>query len=349
VTQFIIHVGPHKTGTTYLQEAFVQARPQLAGRGIHYPTTWGPSAHHALYERLRAFPNPKLEAEFAALHAARHPTVLISVEGLAGLPEPAVAYLRGLIGPDNRVTVVYYVRTWADLLPSHWKESIKVGETDTLPEYLYRQLQNPAGSSYINFAVGLRIWAGQFGADAIRLTAYNLVIDAKRDLFQHFAQQFLGWRDAPAPALPPANVSPGVADIEVIRAVSALEQMQAGPALPRTYVPALAACYLRRRAELVTPEFGKALADHTTRIPINESGPALIALHRALMAEFKEALVPPRLPNFFFRPRRAEVPYVHPNWLLAPGVAGQLKAIQEAVRIEVEASRRRGNKNAVDS
>ena len=118
--RFVIHVGPHKTGTTYLQEGFVRMRGALAGRGVHFPAWWGPVAQYDLLEKLRAPPNAEAEAQFAELRAAGHQTVLISVEGLLALPRPGVAYLRHLTG-DAEVTVVFYTRSWADLLPSTWQ------------------------------------------------------------------------------------------------------------------------------------------------------------------------------------------------------------------------------------
>lgn len=343
MTQFIVHVGPHKTGTTYLQECFVQNRARLAERGIHYPVTWGPITHHALYEALRTIPNPKLETQFAALHAARHATVLLSAEGLGGLPEPSVAYFRALVGDGNPLRCIYYVRAWSELLPSHWRELVKSGETGTLPEYLYKRLHNPVVSFFVNFGVGLRNWVTHFGPDAIGLVSYNRLVDLKVDLFKHFAEQFLDWPDPPDPPLAAANVSPGMADIEAIRAIAALERMRTGSALAHKYAGALAVGYMRRKAELLTPALAGSLERHATSLFINEGIPALTALHRDLMAEFGRALVPPRLPNYFFRPRRAEIGYIHSDWLLAEGVLRDLNSIRQALRTDVEAAGRRAD------
>lgn len=343
MTQFIVHVGPHKTGSTYLQECFAHLRPQLAERGIHFPTVWGHAAHHALTDGLRTIPNPRLEAEFAALHAGRHATVLISVEGLTGLPDASVAYFQSLIGAGHSLRCIFYARAWGDILPSHWKESVKGGDSMTLPEYLFRRLHNPVVSFFVNFGVGLRIWAKYFGAEAISIVAYNQVVALKLDLFAHFAERFLGWRDPPKLELAASNVSPGTTDIEAIRAVAALERLRSGRVLPHAYAGALATQFMRRKAELVTPPVATALAQHTTRLFINEGMPALTALHKDLMAEFGKGLVPPRLPNYFFRPRRAEIPYVHSDWLLEAGVLDAVRAIQQTLRGEVEADGRRAD------
>ena len=37
---FILHIGPHKTGTTYLQLSFKAQRSGMEARGILYPAKW---------------------------------------------------------------------------------------------------------------------------------------------------------------------------------------------------------------------------------------------------------------------------------------------------------------------
>src|SRR6185312_4862270 len=35
--RYVIHIGPHKTGTTYLQHAFAKTQKELLAEGIYYP------------------------------------------------------------------------------------------------------------------------------------------------------------------------------------------------------------------------------------------------------------------------------------------------------------------------
>lgn len=331
MTRFILHVGPHKTGTSYLQEAFAQMRPLLAGRGVHYPAVWGRSAHHALLDLLRAGPDPRLEQHFAELRAAGHDAVLISVEGLTTLPRPAVEYLRTLIGPENPVRVVFYARSWADRLPSHWKQATREGATESLPEYLYRRIAQPAGSRLVNFGTGLRTYTDVFGMAALAVVAYDRVMAERRDLFAHFSASFLDWPDPPAVVQPHVNVSPDVADIEVIRALNAIEQARRGRPADRAAAAAMSARYLRRADALAGPLLRDALAAHTATALLNETSVQLAALHRELFAEFGGALVAPKSDGVLFAPRRAEIRYVQRDYLLAPGVAEALHAVHRAV------------------
>ena len=48
MAKVILHVGAHKTGTTYLQNLFHLNRARLAEAGIHYPDIGPNTAHHAL-------------------------------------------------------------------------------------------------------------------------------------------------------------------------------------------------------------------------------------------------------------------------------------------------------------
>ena len=53
VTEYIIHIGPHKTGSTYLQDSFCKLRDVLAQKA--YPKLWQTisTGHHALAFDLR--------------------------------------------------------------------------------------------------------------------------------------------------------------------------------------------------------------------------------------------------------------------------------------------------------
>ncbi len=338
MTQFVLHVGPHKTGTSYLQEAFAATRPLLAERGVLYPTTWGMRAHHILYEQLLTVPNPLLERQFAEMRDSGQPVILISVEGLTTLPEESVAYLRRLIGDQCSVRVVFYVRSWGDILPSHWKQAVRGGETQTLLEYLYVRAINPAGSFFVNFGIGLRRYANVFGSGTISIVSYDSVIAEKRDLFAHFAATFLDWRDPPTLDLGQVNVSANVVDTEVIRLLNSMERARRGRPPDRLDAVAMADAYLRRAPDFAGSVLSRAFAAHMVNATVNETGIILGALHRQLFTEFGQSLVPPNPKTVFFTPRRADIAYVHHDYLLVPGVVDTLREIHGQVLTDLEQS-----------
>lgn len=327
MTRFVLHIGPHKTGSTHLQEAFARLRPQLAAMGTCFPSQWGPKAHHRLLDLLRVVPNPELEAQFAALHAANHQIVLISVEGLNTLPKPSLAYLRHLIGDTNPVRVVYYVRSWASGLQSIWIETLKYGARETLPEFLLPRLANPGAQRYLNFAIALQNFVDLFGMESLSLVAYDRLRSGKVDLFAHFCDTFLDWRDRPALDLKPTNVSPGPHDAEVIRALAMLNRVQQGGPLSHADARKTAGLYLDQRDTLPMMALRRSLEAHTTTVRIDETWPPLLKLQNELYQQFGATLVKPRNDKLFFPPRKLDIPFVRPDYLLDPGVLDELRTI----------------------
>ena len=116
--RYVIHIGPHKTGTTYLQVLFRQLAPQLRQRGIFYPLEWvgdHSPGHVRLVQRLRAGQDEVLADEFDALHASAYEIVLISAEDLSILPRESVALLKSYLR-EQPVSILFYFRGWLGLL-----------------------------------------------------------------------------------------------------------------------------------------------------------------------------------------------------------------------------------------
>ena len=78
MTRFIIHIGPHKTGSTYLQNHLRDNRAALVGRGIYYPREWATPeidwCHAELPRLLQQGSFGPVERTFADLKAAGWPT-----------------------------------------------------------------------------------------------------------------------------------------------------------------------------------------------------------------------------------------------------------------------------------
>ncbi len=73
--RFTLHIGAHKTGTTYLQRVFHALRPALETAGIVFPSFWSQSDDQPELERLHqqlwaSYGNlvaaPRLEGRFFA-------------------------------------------------------------------------------------------------------------------------------------------------------------------------------------------------------------------------------------------------------------------------------------------
>ncbi|MDQ4008767.1 MAG: hypothetical protein M3211_11785, partial [Actinomycetota bacterium] len=149
----VLHVGLHKTGTTYLQNVLRQNRQRLSRRnGVYVPG--GPRKtmfasldlipHDSPLGRDRRVPGAwdRLAAEIAGCGL---PTAVVSEERLdvanVGQARRAVSSFG-----DADVHVVVTVRDLARVVVAHWQEDVKNGATGTLGELL-DSLQDPKAAS----------------------------------------------------------------------------------------------------------------------------------------------------------------------------------------------------------
>lgn len=151
-SRLVVHIGPRKTGTTYLQRVLQLLSPDLAGDGLLYPTTYrGRDDYNhvgAVTDLTHADETKNLTrwsgrdgSDWSALTAAvaRYDgTVLISAENLGGLrPTAARALLDGLGVHD--VHVVITMRDLGRILPSSWQQHIRNTHTQPYKAYLRRR------------------------------------------------------------------------------------------------------------------------------------------------------------------------------------------------------------------
>ena len=184
--------------------------------------------------------------------------------------------------------------------------------TLTFPEYICERLLNPPSSTLVNFGHGLGIYARVFGPGAISIVSYDQVVAEGLDLVRHFAATFLGLPELPPLDLPRVNVSPGAVDVEIIRALNAIEWNRRNGSAPVRYAITLSDRLLARRDSRSGSCLVRAMQNYIGKLAINEASDGLQRLHAELFTTFKSALVEPRLARLFFEPRRVEVPLHSP-------------------------------------
>jgi hypothetical protein len=127
-----LHIGPPKTGTTYIQDVLWRNRRQLAKHGVSLPGS-RPSEHfHAALDlRGMAFgghEDPAVKGSWARLAAkasgASSSKVVISHELFAGADDEEISTAVAALAPSP-VHVVYGARDLARQLPAVWQESLK--------------------------------------------------------------------------------------------------------------------------------------------------------------------------------------------------------------------------------
>jgi hypothetical protein len=227
-----LHVGLHKTGTTYLQNLMRQNRRRLARRrGVYVP----PGPRKTVFASLDLIPwdNPlgrdrrvpgawdRLAAEVGGCGL---PTAVVSEERLdVANPRQARRAVSSFAGAD--VHVVVTVRDIARVAVSHWQEDVKNGATWTLEEFVGR-LQDPkaAGTApargfwlHEDATAVLRTWGTAVPVDHIHVVTVPPA-GAAADLLTRRFGSVVGFTLDDVPVPPPwNNQNVGAVGTEVIR------------------------------------------------------------------------------------------------------------------------------------
>jgi hypothetical protein len=213
-----LHVGPHKTGSTYLQKALSANRDRLAAAGWLYPEE-GTSGfgHHEVVNLHRGWRLPDaagLAAGLAGLAGRGDANLLLSSENFVFLTAAQLAGLRDGF-PRHRVGVSFVYRSLAEVWPSHWQELVKHGEWLPFHDYLATVLgaRDRFDASVVDPLVQLEKLAGVFGRENLVVIPYNAVTDGGGDLLPAFLAAALGLElelpggnAAVNPSLPPETI-----------------------------------------------------------------------------------------------------------------------------------------------
>ncbi len=145
----LLHIGPHKTGSTAVQGAFHLARERLAGRGVVYPgqgrqPLW-PILAVTGQPALRGEPSPKMaywDRLVRDIQAAGHQHVFLSSEFFAEADDEAVRRIVEDLGGSD-VHVVVTLRSLTRILPSQWQQYLQNGYHFPYLEWLDGILSRP--------------------------------------------------------------------------------------------------------------------------------------------------------------------------------------------------------------
>jgi hypothetical protein len=185
----LLHIGPHKTGTTTLQGSFHAARRKLERQGVFYasPNRQAMQAARAVAGRPSAYIGGRVPAEenwvklVQDVDASTAKRVLISAEAFADAGPPAARRLINDLDPAL-IHVVATLRPFARILPSQWQQYVQNGLARSFDEWLRAIFEEPdrAGSPAFwhrhRHDALIERWAGIVGPD--RMT---VVIVDERD------------------------------------------------------------------------------------------------------------------------------------------------------------------------
>lgn len=144
----LLHIGPHKTATTSVQDAFFNQRDALSSQGVHY-AGHGPKAADAVraVRNVRA-PNGKVppmrhwQALAQEARGAAGARVVISNEFLSDAPESVVETIATDLDA-RRLHIVATLRPLDRILPSQWQQFVQGGLTTPFDAWLREVLADP--------------------------------------------------------------------------------------------------------------------------------------------------------------------------------------------------------------
>ena len=176
----LVHIGPHKTGTTALQQALHQARDLLREHGVRYGGT-GPQAYRQAIgltgKRGQLGDDPPAEEDWLGLvaeaRAAGEDRWVVSSESFANAGPQHVRRLAEDLGPQ--VHVVRMVRRYDKLVASQWQQSVAAGQRHTLGEYLATVTTDPEAPFWRRhgFVPLTRRWADGVGHDHLSVVVVD--------------------------------------------------------------------------------------------------------------------------------------------------------------------------------
>lgn len=143
-----LHIGPPKTGTTYLQSVLWRNRAVLRDRGLTVPGDT-PSTHfHAALDlrgiRFGGHDHPEVPGAWGRLvtsiATADTPAVLVSHEVLGGANAVEIARVAADLA-DHEVHVVCGARDLARQLPAVWQETLKNRRSSRFDSFVTRALR----------------------------------------------------------------------------------------------------------------------------------------------------------------------------------------------------------------
>jgi hypothetical protein len=331
--RYLIHVGPHKTGTTYLQLRFGAARERLRHRGVAYPIEWsggggGPS-HWKLFLDIRAAKVSYLSSMFEQIARTGAEDVLISAEDLDHLELKELGYLREALRGEQAM-VIFYCRRWSELLPSLWQERVKHGYDETFPEFFAAHISTPLGSPVLNFARALDKYARVFGRENVRIVSYNNVCDDQLDLAEHFFDTFLPKHRAVLDGLPPLadarpNPSLPMLDIEVIRALNAFHAMNGG-----TRDAELRDWYLAHGRQFDLSELFSSIDSNMQTLRLSDASSAMARLHEEVLMRYPGQMVAPVRDGRLFESRARDINFAQPRYLMNRAAYAALQGVYAA-------------------
>jgi len=220
MTKLYLHIGPHKTGSTFIQKVFFENRERVLRLGVNYPNFGfsGQFGQHEAPEKVRTLEQHQLDEYLVQFLSGE--INFVSSENFDRLNSGEIQKLKQSLASVD-VRIVYYYRNHIDMLPSWWQEAVKHGSRASFHEFVLPHILRPFASNIVNPCVVLDLYADVFGKDNISIIDYNAAL--QRDTILAPLLELLGIElSGIINASVNASLKPEI--VEIIRALNAIAE-----------------------------------------------------------------------------------------------------------------------------
>ena len=224
----LLHIGPHKTGTTTLQAAFHRSRDDLSAQGVHYAGRRAHSMAAAMaaagrqnLPTLTGAADDEWQALVADVAASTAQRVVVSSEFYADASAERVPDIVEAFGGD-RVQVVVTMRSLVRILPSQWQQYMQNRMVISYEDWLHEMLRNTAATRTTpsfwrrhRHDVLARRWVDVVGPDRLRVV---VVDESDPEALPRAFEALLGVRSGTLRRQESANRSLTFPEVELLRA-----------------------------------------------------------------------------------------------------------------------------------
>ncbi|MFD7131785.1 hypothetical protein [Streptomyces sp. NPDC059894] len=225
----LLHIGPHKTGTTAIQGALFAAKDRMPAHGVVFPAT----SRHPMQAVLAACARPGMMGDTTPteqhwtrlveqVRATGRDTSVISSEFFADAPDDeTIARIVEDLGGE-RVHVLVTLRPLVRIMPSQWQQYVQNGLRMSYEEWLEHMLRkapyekpNPSFWRRHRHDRLVERWVRVAGAGRVTVV---VVDDRDRDGLMRTFEALLGLPDRLLQPVPDtANRSLTLAETEMLR------------------------------------------------------------------------------------------------------------------------------------
>lgn len=222
-----IHIGPHKTGSTYIQKSLFENRARLLEGGLDYPDIlvgpqWG---HHKLVESVRN----RDEETILNFLSSIDKNCLISSENFENLNEKDIKFFLMNMHDQFELEIIFVKRAFSDLIISNWQESVKHGSDETWSSFVLSHILKPFKSIILNQLETVNLWKEY--ASKVHILNYDSIKIKDEDLVDNLIQLMQVDISESISTKSQINASLNYVDVEIIRILNSLyiEQNSVSP------------------------------------------------------------------------------------------------------------------------